>query len=87
MHKSLITKNRLERHRNVMTRDERVEKLAKSGELSDEDSIYGLPKVKVRRIRKRVKVKKQKEAVAETAEKAEETEKTEKSEKAGKTKK
>ena len=87
MHKSLVTKNRLERHRNVMTRAERVEKLAKSGKLSDEESIYGLPKVKVRRVRKRVKVKKQKEAVAEMAEKPEEFVKAEKSEKAGKKKK
>lgn len=69
LHKSLATKNRLMRHRNVLTRDERVEMLKKSGKLEDENSVFGLPKVKVRKIRKRVKVKKKKEeALAQAAE-------------------
>ena len=59
LHKSLITKNRLVRRRNVLTRDEQVEKLKEAKKLKDEDSVFGLPKVKVRRVRKRAKVKKQ----------------------------
>lgn len=70
LHKSLVTKNRLVRRRNVLSRDERVELLKKSGKLENEESVFGLPKVKVRKIRKRVKIKKKKEeeAVAEAAE-------------------
>ena len=78
LHKSLVTKNRLVRRRNVLTRDERIEKLKEAGKIKDEDSVYGLPKVKVRKVRKRVKEKKKKEGeVAEVAEAAETTEKKE----------
>ena len=76
LHRSLVTKDRLVRRRNVLKRDERVEKLTEGGKLKDEESVFGLPKVKVRKVRKRVKAKKKKEEAAEAAagaaEKAEE---------------
>lgn len=81
LHKSLVTKNRLVRRRNVLTRDERIKKLQDTGKMTEEDSVFGLPKVKVRKVRKRVKMKKKKEGeVAEAAETTETTEKTEKAE-------
>jgi len=75
IHRSLVSKNRLVRRRNVLTRDERVGRLTDKGKLEEEDSVYGLPKVKVRKVRKRVKAKKKKEEGAigaETEEKAQE---------------
>lgn len=73
LHRSLVTKDRLVRRRNVLKRDERVDKLKEGGKLKDEESVFGLPKVKVRKVRKRVKMKKKKEeGAAETTEKAEE---------------
>jgi len=82
LHKSLVTKNRLVRRRNVLTRDERLKKLQETGKLTEEDSVFGLPKVKVRKVRKRVKMKKKKEGEAvEAAETVEKTEKAEKTEK------
>lgn len=74
LHKSLISQNRLVRRRNVLTREERVAKLKETGKLEDEDSVFGLPKVKVRKVRKRVKMKKQKEEAAGAAEATEEKE-------------
>jgi small basic protein (TIGR04137 family) len=77
LHRSLVSKNRLVRRRNVLTRDERVKKLTEQGKLEEEGSVYGLPKVKVRKVRKRVKAKKKKEEVAEAAAAAETEEKAE----------
>ncbi len=73
LHKSLITKSRLVRQRNVLTRAERVRKLAEAKKLKEEDSVYGLPKVKIRKIRKRVKMKKKKEEAKEQVEEKTET--------------
>jgi len=42
---SLKIKGALTRHRNVLTRAERVEKLKEEERWTDEDSLYGLPKV------------------------------------------
>lgn len=42
---SLRSGNALKRHRNVLTRAERLEKLLKVGKRSEDDSVYGLPKV------------------------------------------
>jgi small basic protein (TIGR04137 family) len=72
-----VSKNRLVRQRNVLTRDERVKKLAEQGKLEEEGSVYGLPKVKVRKVRKRVKMKKKKEEAAEVEAAAETEEKVE----------
>lgn len=42
---SLKIKGALTRHRNVLTRAERVEKLKEEERWTEEDSLYGLPKV------------------------------------------
>ena len=45
MHKSLLAGDSLRKHRNVLNRKERLEKLGALGKWSAGDSIYGLPKV------------------------------------------
>jgi small basic protein (TIGR04137 family) len=48
LHKSLKLRNLLQRRRNVLTRHERLERLKSQGRLDPEqDSVFGLPKVKV----------------------------------------
>lgn len=60
LHKSLKNKGQLVRMRNVLNRAERIEILMREGRWSEEeDSPYGLPKVRVLRIKKRTKDKKQ----------------------------
>ena len=69
IHKSLVVNSGLQRARNVLTRVERLEKLAKDGKWSEGSSVYALPKVKARtKVRKSKKEKKAEEAAAaETA--------------------
>ena len=43
--RSLKTKGALSRHRNVLTRAERIEQLKDEERWSEEDSLLGLPKV------------------------------------------
>ena len=43
--RSLKIKGALSRHRNVLSRAERIEKLAEEQQWSDQDSVFGLPKV------------------------------------------
>lgn len=43
--RSLKIKGALRRHRNVLTRAERIEKLKEEERWSEEDSLLGLPKV------------------------------------------
>lgn len=43
--RSLKIKGALKRHRNVLTRAERIEKLKDEEKWSEEDSLLGLPKV------------------------------------------
>lgn len=43
--RSLKIKGALKRHRNVLTRAERIEKLQEEERWSEEDSLLGLPKV------------------------------------------
>ena len=43
--RSLKIKGALKRHRNVLTRAERIEKLKDEEQWSEEDSLLGLPKV------------------------------------------
>lgn len=43
--KSLKSKNTLERHRNVLTRPERIAKLKELGRWTQESSPLGLPKI------------------------------------------
>jgi len=47
LHKSLKMKNKLVRRRNVLSREERIERLTKDERWQNGDSIFGLPKVKV----------------------------------------
>ena len=46
IHKSLVSKVKLQRSRNVWTRLERIEALKKEGKFLEGDSVYGLPKVR-----------------------------------------
>ena len=48
--KSLKSKNTLARHRNVLTRAERIDKLQELEKWSDESSPLGLPKVSHRKV-------------------------------------
>lgn len=69
--RSLKVKGALSRHRNVLTRAERIEKLKEQEKWSEEDSLLGLPKVAHR---KSHAGRKAKEApAAEAAEAATET--------------
>ncbi len=44
--------------RNVLTRPERIKHLTDEGLWDEKKSVYGLPKVKIEKIKKKVKVKK-----------------------------
>ncbi len=57
IHPSLKGVNTLVGERSVFTRVERLNKLLKDGKLSEEDSVYGMPKV---RTKFKVKTKKKK---------------------------
>ena len=60
--KSLVSKSKLVRQRNVLTRPERIKYLQDEGEWDEKKSVYGLPKVKSVKIKKKAKVKKKVEA-------------------------
>ena len=47
VHKSLKLKNKLVRRRNVLSREERVQRLKDGERWKEGDPVYGLPKVKV----------------------------------------
>src|SRR5262252_2241081 len=64
IHKSLVTAGNLRRHRNVLTRAERLELLKKEERWKEGQSIFNLPKV--RNIMMKAKKKKE-EAAAEGA--------------------
>ncbi len=65
--RSLQTKGALVRARNVLNRYERILELRKNGKWEDgEQSPYGLPKVRVLKVKKRVKAKKEDEATEVT---------------------
>ena len=62
VHKSLKSKGSLVRMRNVLNRWERIEELQKDGRwTTEDDSPYGLPKVRVLKIKKRGKAAKKEE--------------------------
>lgn len=65
IHKSLALGSKLRRHRNVLTRSERFEQLLKEGKITEERSVFGLPKV--RSIMTKAKAKVKKEEVAAEA--------------------
>ena len=55
--KSLRSHGALVRHRNVLTRAERLEALKEDGRLADEKNVFGLPKVAHRKVTtKKIKV-------------------------------
>ncbi len=88
LHRSLVSKSALTRHRNVLTRAERITQLADEGKWEAESgSVFALPKVRVRKVKaaaKHKKVEKAAEAAPEAAAaegKKEEKEKKEKKEK------
>lgn len=62
--RSLKIKGALKRHRNVLTRAERIEKLKEEERWSEEDSLLGLPKVAHRKTHagRKDKADKEKEA-------------------------
>ena len=62
--RSLKVKSALERHRNVLSRAERVEQLKKDEKWDDDDSVFGLPKVAHRKSHAGKKEKVEGEAVA-----------------------
>ena len=72
--KSLKSKSTLERHRNVLTRAERIEHLKEIGQWSDDMTVMGLPKVVHRKLAvgKKTKAKKD-EAEGETKDESAET--------------
>lgn len=58
--KTLAAKAALIRSRNVMTREERILELTRQGKFDDDSSPFGLPKVRVMKVKKRTKKKKEK---------------------------
>jgi small basic protein (TIGR04137 family) len=62
--KSLRRKNQLARSRNVLTRGERIKVLQDEERWPDGRSPYGLPKVRVMKIAKKVKKAKEEETPA-----------------------
>ena len=58
--KSLVSKGKLVRHRSVLTRTERVQHLTDEGLWDETKSVYGLPKVKTIKVKKKVKAVKEK---------------------------
>jgi small basic protein (TIGR04137 family) len=70
VHKSLITKSRLKRERNVLTRVERLAKLEEDGRWTEDDSVFSLPKVRVMRLKKSHGKKKKKDEEEEGEAKA-----------------
>ncbi len=68
--RSLKVKGALERHRNVLSRAERIEKLQEEERWTEEESLMGLPKVSNRKVRSSKKEK----AAPEEVEAIEETE-------------
>ena len=64
LNRSLKSASSLSRHRNVLTRAERLDKLADVGKWDDKKSVFGLPKVGHR---KQVLAKAAKEATADDA--------------------
>ncbi len=64
--KSLSNKGKLTRHRSVLTRSERVKILTKEGAWEEGRSVFGLPKVKTIKMRKKGKSTKEKSEEAST---------------------
>ena len=68
MDRSLKIKGALSRHRNVLSRAERIEKLAEEGIWEEGDDVTGLPKVGHRKVQAAKKESKKQEGEEETTE-------------------
>lgn len=66
--KSLKTSGKLRRHRNVLSRAERLVQLADEERWEEGDSVFGLPKVKSIRARRRGKAKEKPDEAAAAVE-------------------
>lgn len=73
IHRSFKQGSGIQRHRNVLTRKERVEKLLAEEKWTEEEGIYGLPKVRNIKPKAGKKKKKDEEETEEGAEAATET--------------
>ena len=63
LHRSLVSKSALTRHRNVLTRAERIKQLEDEGKWQAEGgSVFALPKVRVRKVKSGAKHKKAEKA-------------------------
>jgi small basic protein (TIGR04137 family) len=71
MDKSLVSRGRLTRHRNVLSRAERIALLEEEGKWKEEFTVFGLPKVRNIKVKQRKAAKAEKEAVAAPVEGAE----------------
>ncbi len=60
IHRSLKSKGKLKRHRSVLTRTERLDALKNEERWKDGDSVYGLPKVRVIRAKRKKAAKEEK---------------------------
>ena len=67
LHKSLVSKGALTRHRNVLTRAERLKRLVDEEAWTEGRSVFALPKVKIRRVKAGGKTKKAEKAAEATA--------------------
>lgn len=70
LHKSLKSSGALRRHRNVLTRAERLLKLLEAGKIDENSSVFGLPKVRNIKLKRRTtkQAKKEEALAAATAE-------------------
>ncbi len=66
--KSLRVRTGMIRNRNVLTRAERIEKLKAADRWTEEDPVFGLPKVRVQKISLKKKKKAKKEEEGEVKE-------------------
>jgi small basic protein (TIGR04137 family) len=65
LHRSLKSADAMQRHRNVLTRSERLQKLEEEKRWDEDESVLGLPKVRsVKRVGKKKKKTKEDEATA-----------------------
>ena len=71
MDKSLVSRGRLTRHRNVLSRAERIVLLEEEGKWKEELSVFSLPKVRNIKVKQRKAAKAEKEAAAVPLEGAE----------------
>ena len=68
IHRSLVPASKLRRHRNVLSRSERIERLKGEERWEEEQSVFGL--VKVRNIMMKAKKKKKEEKAEDGVEAA-----------------